>query len=547
MKNLLNIKTPAEDIASALAADYDLKMHGLMNARQVYWNLPAAALYEEIVFRGEAQLVQGGAVLVNTGGHSSRAANDKYVVREPDSQDQVWWGEYNRPMPMQKFHDLHVRVAGYLQGRDLFVQDVYAGADEEHRLPVRIITEQAWASLFVRNMLIAPTSADEYKNFVPEFTLVVTPEFKGIRQIDGSNSNTFIALDFARRMALIGVSRYAGEIKKSVFTVMNYLLPRKGVLSMHCSANIGSHDDTALFFGLSGTGKTTLSADPKRRLIGDDEHGWTDDGVFNIENGCYAKVIRLSPSAEPEIFAATQRYGCILENVVHDEVSRNIDLDDERLTENTRASYPLDFISNAVPEKRGGHPKNIIFLTCDASGVMPPIAALSPEQAMYHFVSGYTSKIAGTEVGLGLEPEITFSACFGAPFMVHHPKVYAELLRLKMQRYGVKAWLLNTGWVGGKFGVGKRISIRYTRRLLNAALDGELQGVEFIKDSVFGFEVPTSCPDIPDSVLDPASSWSSREDYDKAYRQLAARFVENYKKFAADMPAEVNAAGPKRS
>ena len=517
-----------------------------MNARQVYWNLSAEALYEEIVFRSEATLVKGGALRVDTGGHSSRAANDKYIVREIDSQDQVWWGEYNRPMPSEKFNDLHQRVAGYLQGRDLFVQDVYAGADPEHQLPVRIITEQAWASLFVRNMLLSPSSADEYKNFVPEFTLIVTPEFKGIRQIDGTASNTFISLDFSRHMALIGVSQYAGEIKKSVFTVMNYLLPRKGVLSMHCSANIGDKDDTALFFGLSGTGKTTLSADPNRRLIGDDEHGWTDQGVFNIENGCYAKVIRLSPSAEPEIFAATQRFGCILENVVHDEVTRNVDLDDERLTENTRASYPLDFIGNAVPEKMGGHPKNIIFLTCDASGVMPPISRLSPEQAMYHFVSGYTSKIAGTEVGLGLEPEITFSACFGAPFMVHHPKVYAELLRAKMQRYGVQAWLLNTGWVGGKFGVGKRISIRYTRQLLNSALDGDLQDIEFTKDPVFVFEVPKTCPGVPDKVLDPASSWSSPDEYDRAYRQLAARFIENYKKFAADMPVEVGAAGPRK-
>lgn len=546
MKNLLNIKTPAEKYAQVMAADYDLKMHGIFQPRQVYWNLSAEALYEEIVFRDEAKLVKGGAVAVNTGGHTSRAAADKYVVREVDSQDEIWWGEYNRPMPSEKFHDLHIRVSGYLQGRDLFVQDVYAGADPEHRLPVRIITEHAWQSLFVRNMLIPPRSADEYKQFVPEFTLIVTPDFKGIRQIDGTASNTFITLDFSKRLALIGVSLYAGEIKKSVFTIMNYLLPRAGVLSMHCSANIGKQGDTALFFGLSGTGKTTLSADPARRLIGDDEHGWTDDGVFNIENGCYAKVIRLSPSAEPEIHAATQRYGCILENVVFDEVSRNIDLDDETLTENTRASYPLDFIGNAVPEKMGGHPKNIIFLTCDASGVMPPIAELSPEQAMYHFISGYTSKIAGTEVGLGLEPEITFSACFGAPFMAHQPSVYAELLRNKMQRYGVKAWLLNTGWVGGKFGVGKRISIRYTRRLLNAALDGELAQVTFSTDPVFGFRVPQTCPEIPESVLDPASSWPSRADYDKAYQQLAARFIENFKKFADDAAPEVLAAGPQK-
>ncbi|MFH1812400.1 MAG: phosphoenolpyruvate carboxykinase (ATP) [Pseudomonadota bacterium] len=546
MNNLLNIKTPADAIASALASDYDLKLAGLYNPRQVYWNLGDEALYEEIVFRGEARIARGGPIVAFTGGHTSRAANDKFVVREPSSQDQVWWGEYNRPFDTSKFHDLWNRVSGYLQGRDLFVQDCYAGADPEHRLPVRIITELAWQSLFARNMLITPRSADEYKQFVPEFTIVATPGFKGIRQIDATASNTFIVLDFAQRLGLIGVSQYAGEIKKSVFTVMNYLLPNKGVLSMHCSANVGPRSDSALFFGLSGTGKTTLSADPARQLIGDDEHGWTDDGIFNIENGCYAKVIRLSESAEPQIYRAVHRYGAILENVTVDPITRRVDLDDESLTENTRASYPLSFIDNAVPEKMASHPRHIIFLTCDASGVLPPIARLSPEQAMYHFISGYTSKIAGTEVGLGIEPEITFSACFGAPFMVHRPGVYAELLKHKMLRHDVKAWLLNTGWVGGKYGVGKRISIKYTRRLLNAALDGELDSVPYHRDPVFGFEVPSQCPDLPASVLDPAASWPSREDHLRAYKQLAARFVENFKKFADGVSPEVRAAGPER-
>ena len=546
MNNLLNIKTPAESIAGALASDYDLKMHGLMNMRQVYWNLTPETLYEEILFRGEAHMACGGPIVVHTGEHTARAANDKYVVREPTSEEQVDWGEYNRPMSAEKFADLHARVNGYLQGRDVFVQDVYAGADETFRVPVRVITEDAWQSLFTRNMLISPTTADEYKQFVPEFTIIVTPGFKAIRQIDSTNSNTYIALNFGDKMALIGVTEYGGEIKKSAFTLMNYLLPLQGVLSMHCSANVGPKGDSALFFGLSGTGKTTLSADPGRGLIGDDEHGWTDDGIFNIENGCYAKVINLSPTAEPEIHACTSRHGTILENVIFDLVTRNIDLDDAALTENTRASYPLTFISNAIPEKRAGHPKNIIFLTCDATGVMPPIARLTPAQAMYHFISGYTSKIAGTEVGLGREPEIAFSACFGAPFMVHPPQVYAELLARKMEKYGVDAWLLNTGWVGGKFGVGKRISIKHTRRLLNAALDGELKGVEFTEDPVFGFQVPKSCPDVPDNVLDPGSSWGSRGEYENAYRQLAARFIENFRKFADQCSAEVREAGPKK-
>ena len=546
MNNLLNIKTPAEKIANALASAYSVKMHGLYNLRKVYWNLPVEALYEEIVFRGEGVISNGGPVLVNTGGHTSRAANDKYVVKEPTSDENIWWGEYNRPYPEEKFNDLLIRVSGYLEGRDIFVQDVYAGADPEYRLPIRVITEHAWQSHFTKNMLLPPRTADEYKQFVPEFTLICTPNFKAIRQIENTNSNTYIALNFGKKMALVGVSLYGGEIKKTIFTLMNYLLPLQGVLSMHCSANVGKKGKSALFFGLSGTGKTTLSADPKRDLIGDDEHGWTDEGIFNIENGCYAKVIRLSASAEPEIHACTHKFGSILENVIYDPVTRNIDLDDETLTENTRASYPLSYIDNAVPEKMAGHPKNIIFLTCDASGVMPPISKLSPEQAMYHFISGYTSKIAGTEVGLGLEPEITFSACFGAPFMVHPPAFYAELLRRKMLKYNVNAWLLNTGWVGGKFGVGKRISIKYTRTLLNAALDGKLDDVPYEKDPIFGFEVPKKCKGVPDNVLDPASSWSSREVYFNAYRQLAARFIENFKKYADDTTEDVRKSGPQK-
>ncbi len=546
MNNILNIKTPCEGEAEALKSDFGIENHGLHRLRKAYWNLPTESLYEEIVFRGEGKIVNKGAILVTTGKHTARAANDKFAVREATTEDKIWWGEYNRPFSEDKFDEVFGRLQGFLEGRDVFVHDCYAGSDPEHRLAVRVITDTAWQSLFSQNMLIPPKTQEEYKQFVPEFTVISCPYFKAIPQIDATNSKTFILLNFAQNLCIIGDTGYGGEIKKSIFTVMNYLLPLKGVLSMHCSANVGNDGVSALFFGLSGTGKTTLSADPARRLIGDDEHGWTDHGVFNIENGCYAKVIQLNPAHEPQIHAALQRFGTILENVVHDPTSRKIDLDDDKYTENTRASYPLSFIDNALEEKMAGHPKNIIFLTADASGVMPPIARLTKEQAMYHFISGYTSKIAGTEIGLGKEPEITFSACFGAPFMVHHPAYYADLLSRKMEKYGVNVWLVNTGWVGGPYGVGERISIKYTRGLLNAALDGLLDDVEYYEDPVFGFRVPKSCPDIPKSVLYPAESWGSKEEYMDKYRQLAARFIENFKKFANGTPAEVCAAGPKK-
>ncbi|MBE0672941.1 MAG: phosphoenolpyruvate carboxykinase (ATP) [Anaerolineales bacterium] len=547
MNNLLNIKTPAESIAQTRKADYNLSNQGVGNLRLAYWNLTTESLVEEAVFRGEGALVAGGPFVANTGKHTARSANDKFVVRETDSEGNIWWGVYNRPFSADKFEVLYDRMLGFLQGRDVFVQDVYAGADEAYRLPVRIVTELAWHSHFVRNMFILPQSLEEYKRFVPEFTIVAMPSFKSAPAVDGSNSDTFICLSFEKKLAIIGNTAYAGEIKKSVFTILNYLLPLEGVLSMHCSANVNPQDadDVALFFGLSGTGKTTLSADPTRRLIGDDEHGWSDNGVFNFEGGCYAKVIGLSESAEPEIYATTRRFGTILENVTFDPVTRLIDLDDDTLTENTRASYPLEFIANAMPEKKAGHPKNVILLTCDASGVMPPIARLTPNQALYQFISGYTSKIAGTEVGLGKEPEITFSACFGGPFMVHHPYRYAELLKNKIERYGVTCWLVNTGWVGGPYGVGKRISIRYTRALLNAALNGKLTNVKYKLDPIFGFEVPATCPNVPDEVLDPSSSWGDKEEYDRRYKDLAMRFKQNFGKFIDGTPQEVIDAGPK--
>lgn len=548
MKNnyILDIKTPAQNEAKAVKSDYGLKNHGLRNLNNVYWNLPREALYEEIIFRSEGKMSHQGPIVVDTGVHTARAANDKFVVREPSSENRIWWGEYNRPFNIDKFNAVFQRLQGFLQGRDLFVQDCYAGADPRYRLPVRIITEFAWHSLFAKNMFIEPETHDEMRRFVPDFTVMAIPSFHGMPEIDGTLSPTFILLNFDQRLCLIGNSGYGGEIKKSVFTVLNYLLPIDNIMTMHCSANVGKAGDVALFFGLSGTGKTTLSADPSRNLIGDDEHGWSDEGIFNFEGGCYAKVIFLSPTAEPQIYACTRKFGTVLENVVFDPVTRLLDLDDESLTENTRAAYPLDYIDNAVPEKMAGHPNNIIMLTCDASGVMPPIAKLTPEQAMYHFISGYTSKVSGTEIDLGKEPEITFSACFGAPFMVHHPYYYAELLKNKVEKYGVNCWLVNTGWSGGPYGIGKRMSIHHTRTLLNAALDGKLLDVEYRTDPIFGFEVPRSCEGVPEKVLNPVETWEDPDAYQEKYLQLAALFIENFKKFKEGCPEEIIKAGPRK-
>ena len=543
----LEFETPAGKHAATYKSDYGLSNHGLVHLGKVFWNLPTEALIEEAVFRGEGHLVKGGAFQAYTGRWTARAANDKYFVKEESTENNIDWGSYNRPMTTEKFNALFARLQAYWQGEELFVQDLYAGAHPEYRLPVRVISDRAWSAHFVRNMLIAENDLQKLKTFVPDFTIMVAPKFKCDPRIDGTLSETAIVINFAQKMAIIANSEYAGEIKKSVFTIMNYLMPLQDVMSMHCSANVGKDDDVALFFGLSGTGKTTLSADPRHRLIGDDEHGWSDDAVFNYEAGCYAKAIRLSAEAEPEIHACTYKFGTILENVIYDPSSRVIDLDDASITENTRLSYPLEFIPNAVPEKMVyGQPKNIVFLTADAQGVMPPIARLDMDQAIYHFISGYTSKIAGTELGLGIEPEITFSACFGAPFMVHHPYFYARLLKEKAEASGAKIWLVNTGWVGGKFGVGKRISIRHTRNMLNAALEGKLDNVAYRTDKLFGFKIPTSCPDVPEEVFEPSNAWGNKTEYWKKYDALAARYIENFKLFAKHTPVEIQKAGPKR-
>lgn len=541
MKTAENEQSNTDGIESS----YGLDAYGLRNLGKIYWNLSAESLNEQAILRGEGILAQGGALSVRSGEHTARAARDKYIVDEPSSTHEVDWGEYNQPMSSENFNGIFGRIQAYLQGRDVFVQDCYAGAVPEYRRKFRIITEDAWQSMFAVNMFSQPESRSEYLSFIPDFTIIAVPAMRALPAIDNTRSGTVITMNFAQKIAVVVGSGYGGEIKKTAFTVMNYLLPKEGVLPMHCSASLGTEGDTALYFGLSGTGKTTLSADTRRGLIGDDEHGWSDRGIFNFEDGCYAKVIRLSAEDEPYIYACTHRYGTILENVIMDPHTRIVDLDDDTITPNTRASYPLRFIENAVMEKAGPHPKNIIFLTADAWGVMPPIARLSPVQAIYHFISGYTSKTGGTEAGIGSAPEVTFSACFGAPFMVHSPTVYADLLRRKIETHDVTCWLLNTGWVGGAYGVGERIRIRYTRALLDMALRGELAKETFVVDPVFSFEVPTHCTGVPDEVLDPASSWRDKEEYFQHYRELAARFIGNFQKFAGICPPNFLDGGPK--
>ncbi len=522
---------------------YGLERHGLRKIAAAHWNYGMPALYEEVIRRGEGRVAESGALVVDTGRYTGRAAKDKFIVREPSSEDDIWWGSINQPFTPERFAALKQRLLAYFEGRDVFVRDCYAGADPATRLPIRVVTEYAWHSLFARNMFIAPPR-EALAEFEPRFTVIQAPGFKADPDSDGTNSEAFVAINFAAREVLIGGTAYAGESKKSVFTILNYLMPAAGVLPMHASANVGPDGDAAVFFGLSGTGKTTLSADPKRTLVGDDEHGWGATGVFNFEGGCYAKVIRLSAEAEPEIDAATRRFGTLLENVVIDAESRALDLDDGSLTENTRSSYPLDYIPNASTTGIAGQPRNVVMLTADAFGVLPPIAKLTPDQAMYHFLSGYTAKVAGTEAGLGSSPEATFSTCFGAPFMPRPPAVYAKLLGERIARHDTDCWLVNTGWTGGSYGVGSRMEIGHTRALLNAALDGSLAAAPVRVDAHFGLSVPESCPGVPREALTPRSTWADKQAYDRTARELIGRFHENFESFAPDVTDAVKAAAP---
>jgi len=521
---------------------HGLELHGLRKTRTALWNLTAPALYQEALERREGRLALGGALVVETGRHTGRSPDDKFIVEEPSSKDLIWWGSVNRPISEQCFAALHEHMLFHLEGKDAFVQDCYAGADRAYRLSVRVITESAWHSLFAHNMFIRPAPG-ALEEFVPDFTVIQAPTCLADPDRHGTNSETFIVINFKKRLVIIGGSSYAGEIKKSVFSVLNYLLPARGVLPMHGAVNVGPDGDAAIFFGLSGTGKTTLSADATRTLIGDDEHGWSDNGLFNFEGGCYAKVIRLSPMAEPEIYETTRRFGTILENVRMHPEHRSLDLDDASLTENTRASYPIGFIPNASPTGLAGHPENVIMLTADAFGVLPPISRLTPEQAMYHFLSGYTARVAGTEKGLGKAPEATFSTCFGAPFMPRHPTVYAELLGERIARHKVTCWLVNTGWSGGSYGVGRRIDIAYTRAMVRAALNGGLAQAPIIRMDAFGLLVPRSCPGVPSEVLDPKSTWRDKRAYEQTAREVARRFETNFKQFEPYVDDKVKAAG----
>jgi len=495
----------------------------------VYRNLGVAPLYEQALRRGEGRLGADGQFVVETGKFTGRSPKDKFFVKEPGSETHIDW-EANQAIDAGTFDALLARVGEYLRGKDVFALDCFVGADPRYRLPLRVITEYAWQSLFARDLFI--DTADEDESFVPEFTVIDAALFEADPARDRTRSETFVLVNLAKRIILIGGTRYAGEIKKSVFTVMNYLMPLRNVLSMHCSANVGKDGDTAIFFGLSGTGKTTLSSDPHRPLIGDDEHGWSADGIFNFEGGCYAKMIHLSEEQEPEIWAASHRFGCVLENVPLDPQTRALDVDSDALTENTRSAYPVAFLPNFIKSGMAGHPKTIIMLTADAYGVLPPIAKLSPDQAMYHFLSGYTAKVAGTEKGVeGVQP--TFSTCFGAPFMVHHPTVYAKLLGERIAQHEATCWLVNTGWNGGPYGVGKRMRIAYTRAMVNAAIEGRLNGVAYEHEPFFGLAIPTSVPDVPSDVLNPRAAWADTAAYDAQAKKLAGLFAENFKRFAA--------------
>lgn len=523
----------------------DLRALGFTDEHKIKRNLSTPALYEEIARRNEGIFSEHGALVVDTGEHTGRSAKDKFVVKEASTEQDIWWGEVNKEFAQDKFNQLRDEMIEFAKSKELYVQDLAAGADERYTVAVRVITELAWHSLFARNMFIRDLDTS---NATDRFTVINLSSFKANPAKHGTRSETFILLDFSQKLVLIGGTSYAGETKKSIFTILNYILPKRGVMSMHCSANVGvgEHDkgESAIFFGLSGTGKTTLSADPERGLIGDDEHGWSDDGIFNFEGGCYAKVIKLSPDAEPDIYRTTRMFGTVLENVVIDERTRQLDLDSAAKTENTRAAYPLHFIPNFVKEGKAAHPKNIVMLTADAFGVLPPVAKLTSAQAMYHFLSGYTAKVAGTEKGV-TEPTATFSTCFGAPFMVHHPGVYADLLGKLIEKHGANCWLVNTGWSGGAYGTGERMKIKYTRAMIHAILNGELSKIETTPDPVFGVGIPASCPDVPNEVLVPRNTWADKAAYDAKAKDLAQRFNDNFQKYADGVSDDIKAAAPK--
>jgi phosphoenolpyruvate carboxykinase (ATP) len=522
---------------------FDLHHQGIDTPATLHWNLGFAELVEHAVRKGEGLLARDGPLVVRTGKHTGRSARDKFIVRDAETESTIWW-DNNRSMSPVHFAALKADFLAALAGKDaLYVQDLYGGSQSEHRVRVRVITELAWHSQFIRTLLVRPGAA-ELHGFEPEFTIVDLPSFQADPARHGTRSETVIAVDLSEKLILIGGTAYAGEMKKSVFGILNYLLPPAGVMPMHCSANIGPAGDTAVFFGLSGTGKTTLSADASRTLIGDDEHGWSDSFVFNFEGGCYAKMIRLSAEAEPEIYATTKRFGTVLENVVMDPDTRELDLDDASLAENSRGAYPIDFIPNSSAENMGPVPRNVIFLAADAFGVLPPIARLTPEQAMYHFLSGYTAKVAGTEIGV-TEPEATFSTCFGAPFMPRFPWVYGNLLKERIAKGGVSCWLVNTGWTGGKYGTGSRMPIKATRALLNAALDGSLAGVAFRTDPNFGFDVPVSVPGVDPKILDPRGTWADKADYDATAAKLVGLFTANFARFADHVDQAVRDAAPR--
>ncbi len=526
------------------APAHTLATQGIETSAAVHWNMLTAPLVEESLKRGEGILAADGPLVVETGKHTGRSAKDKFIVRDAETESTVWWGATNKGMTPEHFAVLKADFMAELAKKEtLFVADLFGGSQPEHRVNVRVINEFAWHNLFIRTLLVRPEAA-ELADFAPEFTIIDLPSFRADPARHGCRSETVIAVNFSEKLILIGGTSYAGEMKKSVFGILNYKLPVAGIMPMHCSANIGPNGDTAVFFGLSGTGKTTLSADASRTLIGDDEHGWSDTAVFNFEGGCYAKMINLSPEAEPEIFATTKRFGTVLENVVIDPVTRQLDFNDNSLAENSRGSYPIDFIPNASEKNMGPVPKNIIMLTADAYGVLPPISRMTPDQAMYHFLSGYTARVAGTEIGV-TEPSATFSTCFGAPFMPRHPSIYGNLLKERIAKGGVTCWLVNTGWTGGKYGTGSRMPIKATRALLNAALDGSLNSAEFRKDPNFGFEVPVAVAGVDTAILDPRGTWADKADYDATAKKLVGQFIDNFAQFADHVDVGVREAAPK--